>query len=233
VVSVRFAPTTEELIIMAILDPLYGTPLAVQLIPQVDRNFAEHLKLRDDQRSIGLLSVDNDDATYVAIDEATKMADVEVVYARSFYAGAKHTSGKWSGEIMAILAGPDPAEVRAGLNAAVDYIQTKAIWYSANDDDSIAFFPHVVSRTGSYLSGVCNIPLGTPIAYLVATPNEGLVALDAALKSADVSIVALTMPPSETNYMGVMLTGDQPACRAAATAFQNRVLEVASNPINY
>jgi len=53
---------------MAILDPLYGTPLAVQLIPQVDRNFAEHLKLRDDQRSIGLLSVDNDDATYTAID---------------------------------------------------------------------------------------------------------------------------------------------------------------------
>ena len=119
-----------------------------QLIPQVDRNFAEHLKLRDDQRSIGLLSVDNDDATYTAIDEATKMADVEVVYARSFYAGAKHTSGKWSGEIMAILGGPDPAEVRAGLNAAVDYIRTQAIWYSANDDDSIAFFPHVISRTG-------------------------------------------------------------------------------------
>ena len=103
---------------------------------------------RDDQRSIGLLSVDNDDATYTAIDEATKMANVEVVYARSFYAGAKHTSGKWSGEIMAILAGPDPAEVRAGLNAAVDYIKTKAIWYSANDDDSIAFFPHVISQDG-------------------------------------------------------------------------------------
>jgi ethanolamine utilization protein EutL len=45
--------------------------------------------------------------------------------------------------------------------------------------------------------------------------------------------VALTMPPSETNYMGVMLTGDQPACRAAAVAFQNKVLEVASRPFNY
>jgi ethanolamine utilization protein EutL len=218
---------------MAILDPIYGTPLAVQLIPQVDQNFAEHLKLREEQRSIGLLSVDNDDATYVAIDEATKMADVEVVYARSFYAGAKHTSGKWSGEIMAILAGPDPAEVRAGLNAAVDYIKTRAIWYSANEDDSIAFFPHVISRTGTYLSQVCNLPVGSPIAYLVATPNEGLVALDAALKAADVTIVALTMPPSETNYMGVMLTGDQPACAAAAAAFQNKVLEVASHPFNF
>ena len=74
------------------------------------------------------------------------MANVEVVYARSFYAGAKHSSGKWSGEIMAILAGPDPAEVRAGLNAAVDYIKTRAIWYSANEDESIAFFPHVISQ---------------------------------------------------------------------------------------
>ena len=107
---------------MAILDPIYATPLAVQLIPQVERGFADQLKLTPEQRSIGLISVDNDDATYTAIDEATKMADVEVVYARSFYAGARHTSGKWSGEIMAILAGPDPAEVRAGLGAAVDYL---------------------------------------------------------------------------------------------------------------
>ena len=218
---------------MAILDPIYATPLAVQLIPQVERDFADQLKLTPEQRSIGLLSVDNDDATYVSIDEATKMADVEVVYARSFYAGAKHSSGKLSGEIMAILAGPDPAEVRAGLNAALSYLKTQAIWYSANEDDSIAFFPHVISRTGSYLSKVCNIPLGSPIAYLIAPPNEGLVALDAALKAADVAIVSLTMPPSETNYMGVMLTGDQPACVAAAAAFQNKVLEVANNPLSY
>ncbi len=218
---------------MAILDPLYGTPLSVQLIPQVERNFAEQLKLRPDQRSIGLLTVDNDDATYTAIDEATKMADVEVVYAHSFYAGAKHSSGLISGEIMAILAGPDPAEVRAGLNAAVDYIQTRAIWYSANEDASIAFFPHVISRTGTYLSKVCNIPVGSPIAYLVAPPMEGLVALDAALKAAAVEVCSLTMPPSETNYMGVMLTGDQSACRAAALAFQNKVLEVANQPFNY
>lgn len=56
---------------------------------------------------------------------------------------------------------------------------------------------------------------------------EGLVALDAALKAAVVEVCALTMPPSETNYMGVMLTGDQPACKAAVLAFQNKVLEVA------
>ena len=218
---------------MGVLDPIYATPLAVRLIPNVDANFAEYLKLRPEQRSIGLITADNDDATYVSIDEATKMADVEVVYAHSFYAGAKHSSGLLSGEIMAILAGPNPAEVRAGLDAAVNYMKTDAIWYSANEDASIAFFPHLISRTGSYLSKVCDIPLGSPVAYLIAPPMEGLVALDAALKSAAVRIVSLTMPPSETNYMGVMLSGDQPACQAATLAFQNKVLEVAAHPMNY
>lgn len=198
---------------MGTLDPIRAKPLAVRLIPNVDPDMAERLKLKPEQRSLGLLTADNDDATYVAIDEATKMAEVEVVYAHSFYAGAKHASGKLSGEVIALLAGSNPAEVRAGLNAAVDYLQNEALWYSANDDDSIAFFPHLVSRTGSYLSRVCSIPIGEPIAYLVAPPLEGLVALDAALKAAAVRIVSFTPPPSETNYMAALLTGDQPASR--------------------
>ena len=218
---------------MPTLDPIYATPLAVRLIPNVDPNLAETLKLRPEQKSLGLITADNDDATYVSIDEATKMADVEVIYAHSFYAGAKHASGKLSGEIIAMLAGPNPDEVRAGLSAALSYMKNEAIWYSANEDDSIAFFPHLISRTGSYLSKVCNIPLGNPIAYLIAPPLEGVYALDAALKAAAVRIVNYTAPPSETNYMGVMLTGDQPACRAAALAFRETVLEVAQNPMKY
>src|SRR3989304_788024 len=200
---------------MAVLDPIYATPLAVRIIPNVDPNFVEQLKLKPEQKSIGLLTADNDDATYVSIDEATKMADVEVVYARSFYAGAKHASGLLSGEILAVLAGPNPAEVRAGLSAALTYMKNEAIWYSANEDASIAFFPHVISRTGSYLSKVCNIPLGEPIAYLIAPPLEGVYALDAALKAAAARIV----PP--------------PPCRAAAIAFRETVLEVAQNPIKF
>jgi ethanolamine utilization protein EutL len=218
---------------MPILDALHANPLAVRLISNIDPGYAETLKLASRQHSVGLLTSDNDDATYVAIDHATKMADVEVVYAHSFYAGAKHASGKLSGEIIAMLAGPNPAEVRAGLSAAVDYLKTEALWYSANEDDSIAFFPHVVSRTGSYLAGVSGLPLGEPLAYLVAPPLEGVYALDLALKAAAVRIVHYTAPPSETNYMGVMLTGDQPACRAAAAAFQAAVLEVAERPMHF
>lgn len=218
---------------MGILETIRAKALAVRIIPNVDPDMAARLKLKPEQRSLGLLTSDNDDAAYVAIDEATKMAEVEVVYAHSFYAGARHASGKLSGEMIAMLAGTNPAEVRAGLSAAVDYLQNEALWYSANADNSIAFFPHLVSRTGSYLSGLCDIPIGEPIAYLVAPPLEGMVALDAALKAAAVRIVAFTPPPSETNYMAALLTGDQPACRQATLAFREAVLAVAENPIDY
>ena len=33
--------------------------------------------------------------------------------------------------------------------------------------------------------------------------------------------------------MGAMLTGDQPACKAAVMAFQEAVLDVASEPIKF
>ncbi len=218
---------------MAVLDPIAARALAVRLIPNVSADLAHLLNLKPHQRSLGVLTADNDDATYVSIDEATKMADVEVVYARSFYAGARHASGLLSGEIIAMLAGPDPAEVHAGLDAAVNYLTTRALWYSANEDGSIAFFPHLISQCGSYLAGVCSVPLKTPLAYLIAPPLEGTLGLDAALKAAAVSVVSYTPPPSETNYMGVILTGDQPACLAAAQAFQDTVLDVARRPILY
>ena len=215
---------------MAVLDRIQAKTLSVQLIARVERDFAQKLGLRNDQISIGLLTADNDDATYVAVDHATKMADVEVVYAHSFYAGARHSSGLLSGEIIAIIAGPNPNEVSEGLKAAQAYLENEAVWYAANADGSIAFFPHVISQTGSYLSRLNGLTRGAPIAYLVAPPIEGLVALDAALKAAAVSIVSLTMPPSETNFMGVILTGDQAACAAAAHAYQTKVLEVARQP---
>ena len=36
---------------MAVLDPIYATPLAVRIIPNVDPNLAEHLKLKLSMRT--------------------------------------------------------------------------------------------------------------------------------------------------------------------------------------
>ncbi len=218
---------------MGILEPIPAKALAVRLIPQVAPAYARALGLGPDQRSLGLLTADNDDAAYVAIDDATKMAQVEVVYAHSFYAGFRHASGPLSGEIIAMLAGPDPAEVSSGLDAAVRYLGEQAFWYSADERGGVTFFPHVVPHIGSYLARITGLPQGAPVAYLVAPPLEGCYALDAALKAAAVELAQYTRPPSETNFMGAILTGEQSACAAAAQAFQEAVLDVARSPFRY
>ncbi len=217
---------------MAVLDPIVPQILAVRIIPNVDTGFGRRLGLRPDQRSLGLITCTIDDALYVAIDEGTKMADVEVVYAKSFYAGAAHASGPLSGEILAIFAGPDPAEVRAALEATRDYAENEAWFYAADDGGGNAFFAHTVSRTGSYLSREAGIPQGDPLAYLIACPLEATFGLDAALKAADVALKVWFEPPSETNFSGGLLTGSQSACRAACDAFREAVLDVAGNPIH-
>ncbi|POR02242.1 microcompartment protein EutL [Alkalispirochaeta sphaeroplastigenens] len=218
---------------MATLDPIKPTILAVRLIPNVHADFAKRLELGPDQRSIAIITCDMDDPLYVALDEATKMADVEVVYGQSFYAGSAHASGKLSGEVIGILAGNDPAEVRSGVNACVAYCEESAWFYSANEDDSIAFFPHTVSRTGSFLSKMADIPLGTPLAYLIAPPIESTFAIDAALKAADVEMKEWFKPPSETNFGGALMAGSQSACKAACQAFSDAVVEVAANPLKF
>lgn len=214
-------------------DPLYSQVLSVKLIPNVSPDLKKELKLDDNQRSIGMLTCDIDDVGYTAIDEATKKAMVEVVYATSFYGGADNATQKLAGEFIGILAGPNPAEVRSGLNAAVDFIENDACFYSANEDASICYYNHCISRSGSYLSKEGNIPQGQAIAYLIASPIESIFALDAALKAANVEMVTFFGPPSETNFGGGLLTGSQSACKAACDAFGAAVQSVADNPTNY
>ena len=217
---------------MAVLDPIIPQILSVRIIPNVEPGFAKKLALRSDQRSLGLITCSIDDALYVSIDEGTKMADVEVVYAKSFSAGAAHASGPLSGEIIAIFAGPDPAEVRAALNAARAYAENEAWFYAADAAGANAFFAHTISRTGSYLSKMAGIAPGDPLAYLIACPLEATFGLDAALKAANVEMKVWFEPPSETNFSGGLLTGDQSACKAACDAFREAVLDVANSPIS-
>lgn len=213
------------------LDPIRATVLSVKIIPNVNPYMAEKLNLSKEQRSLGLITADVDDVAYTAIDEATKKADVQVVYAKSMYAGSANASTKLAGEFIGILAGPNPAEVRSGINAAIDFIQNDACFYSANDDNTVPFYAQTISRTGSFLSGVAEIPEGEPLAYLIAPPLEAMYGLDAALKAADVRLVAFYGPPTETNFGGGLLTGSQSACKAACDAFREAVIYAANSPL--
>ena len=211
-------------------DPIKANVLASIIIPNVSPDLAKQLNLAPDQKSLALLTTDSDDVGYTAIDEATKKADVKVVYAKSCYAGAENATTKLAGEFIGILAGPNPAEAKAGLAAAVDMIENTAHFVSANDDESIIYYAQCISRTGSYLSEMAGIPEGTALAYLIAPPLEALYGVDAALKAADVSMCVLYSPPSETNFGGALLTGSQSACKSACEAFAAAVEFVAENP---
>lgn len=214
------------------LQPLPAKLLSCQLIPHADAALRGQFPGAAGWTSLGLVTADQDDSTYAALDHATKFAEVEVVFAKSFYAGAAHASGPLSGEILGVLAGPDPDEVAEGLAAFRDYLSEHARFYQVPGPGSQpALFPHVIAETGRYLSKAAGIDPGQPLAYLIAPPVEAMVAIDAALKAADVRLCQFFAPPTETNYAGAYLTGSLMACEAAAAAFADAVAQVAASPL--
>lgn len=215
------------------LERIHADILAIRVIPNVDNELAKHFKLEPHHRSLAIFTSTVDDVGYTALDEATKRAEVEVVYARSFYGGSAHASGPLSGEMIGIMAGPSPDEVKSGMEAVLQTAESGAFFEALDAEKSHAIYAHVVSRTGTYLSKEAGIHQGDPLAYLIAPPLEAVYGLDAALKAADVELVKFFGPPSETNFGGGLLTGSQSACQAAADAFREAITDIGRNPVRY
>ncbi|MDN3016477.1 ethanolamine utilization microcompartment protein EutL [Paenibacillus sp. BSR1-1] len=204
--------------------------LASRIIPNVDNGLRDSLKLPDHIKSLAFVTSTSDDVGYTALDEATKKSAVEVVYAKSFYAGAAHASGPLSGEFLGILGAATPSEVKSGLEIAIQMINEGPAFYAMDESGEHAYFAHTISRTGNYLSKMAGINPGEPLAYLIAPPLEAMVGLDAALKAADVRLCVFYGPPTETNFGGGLLTGSQSSCTAAAEAFADIIKKIAKTP---
>jgi ethanolamine utilization protein EutL len=200
--------------------------LALRYIPNVSPSLSRSLGAPEGYPALGILTTDCDDATYIALDEATKAADVKVCYARSFYAGASNASTPYAGEVIGILAGPTPGAVRSGMEAALSALEHIGFEEAAG----VPYLAHTVSSAGSYLAGEAGVRPGSALAYLIAPPLESMFALDAAMKAADVELCKLYAPPSETNFGGGLLTGTRSACVAACEAFAAAVADVAQIP---
>lgn len=214
-----------------ILAPLLPKVLAVRRLPGASEALlAAYGADPTRHRSLGLITCDQDDSLYVALDEATKHADVDVVFARSFYAGSAHASGRLSGEILGVLAAAEPQAIEDGLLAAERCLAHDACFYDADGQGTVTVFPQVIGAIGRYLAELLGLPVGSPLAYLVAPPLEYTVALDAALKAAAVRAVKISPPPSETNFAAAYLTGELADCEAAAAAFAAAVVDVAQTP---
>ena len=201
--------------------------LAVRFLANADPQLAGALGATERDRSMALLTTDCDDATYIALDAATKAADVRVSYARSFYAGAANASTPNAGEVIGILAGQTPGAVHSGMEAALSALKRLGF----EEVNGVPYLAHTVSSVGSFLAQEAGVEVGSAIAYLIAPPLEGMYAMDGALKAADVKLCKLYAPPSETNFGGGLLSGTQSACQAACAAFARSVAEVAGRPV--
>lgn len=200
--------------------------LSLRYLANASPSLAQSLGAPKGYPSLAMLTTDCDDATYIALDAATKAADVKVVYGRSFYAGSSNASTPNAGEVIGILAGATPGAVRSGMEAALSALQRIGF----EEVNGVPYLSHTVSSVGSYLASEAGIPLGSALAYLIAPPLEAMYAMDAALKAADVTLCRLYAPPSETNFGGGLLSGTQSACSAACAAFAQAVAEVAQQP---
>ena len=200
--------------------------LAMRYLANASPGLGKSLGAPEGYPSLGILTTDSDDATYIALDEATKAADVKVCYARSFYAGAGNATTPHAGEVIGILAGATPGAVRSGMEAAVSALGRVGF----EEVGEVPYLAHTVSSVGSYLAKEAGVRQGSALAYLIAPPLEAMYAKDAALKAADVKLCKLYNPPSETNFGGGLLSGTQSACDAACAAFAGAVEEVARRP---
>ena len=201
--------------------------LAVRYLANASPALCQALGVPKGYPSLGMLTTDCDDATYIALDAATKAAEVQVAYGRSFYAGAGNASTPNAGEVIGILAAQTPGAVRSGMEAALGALQRIGF----QEVNNVPYLAQTVSSVGSFLAKEAGVRIGSALAYLIAPPLEGMYAMDAALKAADVTLCKLYAPPSETNFGGGLLSGTQSACDAACMAFAEAVAEVAGRPL--
>ena len=165
---------------------------ALQYIPNASRGLCDGLGIPYHTPSLALLTTDSDDATYIALDAATKAADVKICYAKSFYAGAANASTPNAGEVIGILCAATPGAAKSGMESAVSALE-KIGFEMAQD---VPFLAYTISSCGSFLSAQADVPIGSALAYLIAPPLESMVGLDAAMKASDVRLCKLYAPPS-------------------------------------
>ena len=200
--------------------------LALRYLAGANPGLGEALGAPAGYPALGFLTTDSDDATYIALDEATKAADVKVCYAKSFYGGAANANTPHAGEVIGILAGKTPGALKSGMEAAVAALGNVGF----EEVLGVPYLAHTVSSCGSYLAKEAGVKEGSALAYLIAPPLESMFAMDAALKAADVKLCKFYGPPSETNFGGGLLSGSQSACSAACAAFAGAVEAVARAP---
>lgn len=202
-----------------------------KIIPHITQAYRELWGISENHNSAGIIACDNEDVMWLALDDATKKAKIDIVHAETVYGGMAYSWSLYGGEITAILSGETVADVQNGVHYIKDYIEKKSAFYVLDEEETLGYYADWIPRAGKYYQKKLGIPEGTSFAYLVSTPVESTYALDKALKASDTKVAELFLPPTRVNTGGAVLTGTESACRAAVQAFAAAVEYCAFHPM--
>ena len=213
------------------ISPIPTHMLSQKLLARISAEFRRVYQVPDEHGSVGMFTADNDDVAYLAVDDATKEARIQVLKAETFYGGEGCSWSRYGGKIEVIISGPKVEDVRNGLRYVRDYIERKGGLFCFDDNPTMAFFARTMERTGKYFAGKYSIPEGDAYTYLVGGPIESSYAIDKALKASKTTIRQFFEPPSHANSSGVILSGSESACRSAERAYIEALRSVQMAPL--
>ena len=204
----------------------------MKLIPNVTQFHKDFLKIPEDHRVLGLIACDVENIMYLALDDATKKANVKAIYSLPAYTGRGNLWAFVRGQVVGMLTGKNVEDVRRGLMYAREFIEKDSELYTFDEDNSLICFVRLIPKVGKYYQEKYGIPEGMAVAQLVSSPVESTYALDKALKAGDVRIAELMLPPTRTNTGGAVVYGTYAACRAARDAFLSEAEYCFMNPMD-
>lgn len=202
-----------------------------KVVPHVTDRYRKLWEIPETHRSVGFIACDNEDVMWLALDDATKKAKIEIVHAETVYGGVDYSWSRYGGEITAVLSGENVSDVQNGLRYTKEYIENKAAIYMLDEEGTLGYYEDWIPRAGRYYQKKLGIAEGTSLAYLVSTPVESTYALDKALKASQTKIAEMFYPPTRVNTGGGVLVGTESACRAAVQTFAEAVEYCAFHPM--
>jgi len=203
-----------------------------KIIANVSPEFRKEWKLPEDHESVGLVSCDNEDVMFLALDDATKKARIRVMHAQTVWVGKENDWGKFQDANTAMISGPRVQDVKSGLSHIREYIERKCSHYQSDINPGISWYADWVPRVGPYMQDRLGIPEGSSYCYLYGPPIESTYAIDAAMKAGNTRLARTSDIITRDNKIGVILYGSESACKSAVSTYNNVIERCAARPLD-
>ncbi len=195
----------------------------MKLISNVTQFHKEFLKIPKDHLCLGIIACDVENVMYLALDEASKKANIKVVYSSAAFTGHSNAWADIRGQVVGMISAKNLEDVRKGLEYTRSFIEKEAELYTFDEDRSLLCYAHLIPRAGKYYQERYGIPQGMAAGHVACSPLENTYALDKALKAGNTKIAELFEMPVKSNIGGAVLYGSYAACKSSIDSYIQEV----------